>query len=436
MTAISRDAFTARDGSGRPLDIWLITVGEPLPLPGETARLWRTGILAQLLVDRGHCVTWWTSTINHFRKEYFATSSCARALSDRFELQFLHGELYRRNITLARLRNHRQIALEFRQLSRQRRRPDIILCSYPTIELSAEAVAFGNAYDVPVLLDIRDLWPDEIEARLPRLLAPALRLLLRSMYRQADYALRNAAGFVAVSEHYLRWALLHAGRDLRATDRIFTHAYPAPSARPSDDAMAAFRRELGVGPDQHIACFIGTFVGSIDLHTVIAAARRVVDRTDLVFVLAGSGDQDAVLRAEARSLDNVIFTGWLDRDRLAALANTAWIGLGAYKRGALVSLTNKVFEYMAFGLPIVSSLPGEAQALLERLDCGVFYEPGSAQSLESVLRRLLDQPQLHDAMARHAAQAFHHEFCADVVYPTFAAHLEGIAAERAPTPGN
>ncbi|GAI08595.1 unnamed protein product, partial [marine sediment metagenome] len=48
--------------------IWLITIGEPLPSDNNNDRLYRTGILAKLLIQRGHEVVWWTSTFDHVRK--------------------------------------------------------------------------------------------------------------------------------------------------------------------------------------------------------------------------------------------------------------------------------------------------------------------------------------------------------------------------------
>jgi glycosyltransferase involved in cell wall biosynthesis len=410
------------------LNIWLVTVGEPLPLPGLTARPWRTGILAKALAARGHRVTWWTSTVNHFTKEYFTESNASVQLDDNLELQFLHGELYRKNISFSRLRNHRQIALAFRRLAAERAVPDLVLCSFPTIELSAEAVDYGAKRSVPVLLDIRDLWPDEIEARVPRMFAPLLRLAFSTMYRQTRHALSNATGFLAISEKYLAWALERAGRKRMARDSVFTHAYPTPPQPTSDQEVTSTLLQLGIDPSKRLACFIGTFVGSIDLTTVVSAARLLADRSDLQFVLAGSGENEASLRALAQGADNIVFTGWVNQQQLSALASRGWVGLGAYKKGALMSLTNKIFEYMAYGLPVLLSLPGEARQLIEQAGCGRYYEPGSAESLQQAIRQLLDAPALRDEMAKNAARTFQEQYSSETVYPNLVRHVEAVAA--------
>lgn len=419
-------ADVAKRHDTKSLNIWLITVGEPLPLEGTSSRPWRTGLLANELLSRGHAVTWWTSAVDHFTKTYFKTASITHVRRG-FELRLLHGCLYTRNISLARFRNHVQIAERFAEQAAQIPKPDVIVCSLPTIELSREAVRFASRHAIPVLLDIRDLWPDEMAARLPRLLQPLAKLILWPLYRDLGYALRGASGLLAISSHYLEWGLRGSGRHRAPADGVFTHGYPAASFAATEETARSLAAELRLEPGRKIVWFVGTFVGSIDLGTVIEAARLIERELPLVFILTGSGEKDAEWREQARGLGNVIFTGWRDSKDLAALASLAWAGLGAYKVGALMSLTNKLFEYMSCGLPILLSLPGEARELVEAAGCGKFYQPGSAESLAAVLRELDGDPAAHARMARNARTAFDQRYSADAVYEQMATHVEAIA---------
>ena len=47
-------------------------------------------------------------------------------------------------------------------------KPDIILTSIPSIELSKVAVKYANKFNIPIVLDIRDLWPDVFFEILPK----------------------------------------------------------------------------------------------------------------------------------------------------------------------------------------------------------------------------------------------------------------------------
>ena len=416
----------------KSLSVWLITVGEPLPLEGNTSRLWRSGLIADTLVGRGHKVTWWTSTVNHFNKQFFVTSSQQVAVRRGLTLQFLHGPLYKKNISVARWRNHLEIAREFARIAAGRPPPDLILCSYPTIELSVEAVHYGDANGVPVLLDIRDLWPDELAARLPGPLRPAAPYLLWPMYRNARRALGGASGIVAISETYLAWALRFGMRTAGRWDRFVPMGYEAAAlTRTVPEQVGERLRALGVDPTRRIVWFCGTFVGSIDLQTAIRAAALLSDDCDVQFVLTGSGEWEPQLRAQAQGLTNVIFTGWANRDELAWLASQAWVGLGAYKKGAMMSLPNKIFEYMAASLPVLCCLEGEAKALIEHHGIGATYAAADAAGLAGRIRELAADPQARQRLSSNAQNVFRRHFAADIVYAGLAEHIEQCAASWA-----
>lgn len=408
--------------------VWIITVGEPLPTEAVQKRPWRSGIIARMLADRGHSVVWWTSTVNHFDKTLHETGNVITPVSDRLTVRFLHGKLYRKNVSIARFINHMQIGNAFARLAREDVKPDLVLCSLPTLELSEKAVRYGKAVGVPVLLDIRDLWPDEFISALPQALRPLGRFVFASMFGQARRALEGATGIIAISKTYQDWAYRLGNRKPGPFDRVFPHGYPAPdSGVPSDaESDAKLLRALGVDPKRKSFWFIGTFVGSIDLSTVIEAARALEQRDDIQFVISGSGQDDARYRAEASGQTNVIFTGWVDREDIAVLSRHAYAGLGAYKKGALMSLTNKMCEYLAAGTPILLALPGEAEQIIVGNGGGVAYEPGNPVSLAATISSLADSPQTRAELSKNARELFVARFSADRIYGEMISFLEDV----------
>src|SRR5207247_1738128 len=121
------------------MHVWLVTVGEPLPTDGANDRLLRAGILADLLHRRGHTVVWWTSTFDHVRKRHRFDADTIRDLEPGYRLVLLHGTGYTKNVSLRRIADHRATARAFTRLAEAQDRPDVILCSLPTLELSAAA---------------------------------------------------------------------------------------------------------------------------------------------------------------------------------------------------------------------------------------------------------------------------------------------------------
>ena len=49
------------------MNVWLIQSGEPLPVNAGIRKM-RTALLADVLMERGHSVYWWSSAFEHQRK--------------------------------------------------------------------------------------------------------------------------------------------------------------------------------------------------------------------------------------------------------------------------------------------------------------------------------------------------------------------------------
>ncbi|MGQ9524956.1 MAG: glycosyltransferase family 4 protein [Armatimonadota bacterium] len=418
------------------MHLWLVTVGEPLPID-EGARLLRTGMLAERLLARGHTVVWWTSTFHHQRKKHRFPHDAQVALSEGYEIRLLHAPAYQSNISLRRIVHQRVTARKFATAAEQERPPDIIVCSYPTIELASACTRYGRRHGVPVIIDIRDLWPDVWLAAAPKLFRPIAQAILQPMFSTAKRVCRDATGLVAVSKTHLSWGLRNADRLQAPYDVVFPLGYDDRSFRQDTDVEAhteQARRRFGIRPDAFVALFIGTFGFVYDLDTVIDAARMLDEKGGRIqIVLAGDGPRSSDLRRKAEDLGNVVFTGWLTGRDLRDLMRLASVGLGPFSEGA-GCLPNKPFEYMAAGLPIISSLPGELEEILHREGVGIRYTAGDAKSLADAIKRLAEHPEERQAMAVRSRELFERQFSADIIYPRYVQFLEQVVRNAGRSP--
>ena len=417
------------------MHVWLIQTGEPLPVDGEAPRLLRTGMMAQQLVRLGNDVTWWCSTFNHWTKTHRYPKTTVLELQSGYRLHMLHSPGYERNVSLARILDHRYLAECFEHEIQRVARPDVILSSLPTVEMSEIATRFGRKHGIPVIVDVRDLWPDAFLNFVPPFLRPLGKLFLGGLFHQAKRALENSSSIVGVSEGYLQWGLKLAGRDRRATDAVFPLSYQRTSPSSADLQAAASRLvSLGVDPRRVVCWFIGTFGQTYDVGTVIEAARRLHARNDhrVQFVLSGEGGQLEQCREQAKGLDNVIFTAWLNSTEIEWMMSAAGVGLAAYVVDAPQGLPNKVFEYLSAGLPILSSLGAEAEELLSANHCGFSYAPGNPDDLLRKLLPLVDDPVLLATMKGAAQRAFDEKFSAERVYGEYLQFVQRLATSSAP----
>jgi hypothetical protein len=184
------------------VDVWLMKIGEPLPIDGDV-RLMRMGILARRLVRAGHDVTWWVAAFKHFQKTHRFDEDRVVELSENYRLRLIHTSGYRSNLSLARVRDHAAWTRKFTAQARSLEPPSIVLCSMPTPGAALAAARYGRARGVPVVIDIRDLWPDVFFEILPRALAWAARPLLWPMTRTTREACASATALFGITPSYL-----------------------------------------------------------------------------------------------------------------------------------------------------------------------------------------------------------------------------------------
>ena len=128
-----------------------MTIGEPVPVgDGVRDRPHRTGSLARVLAGAGHQVIWWTSTFNHFKKQHLFQGSATLALAENFRVRLLKGRGYKRNLTLSRFLDHRDVARLFAREIESEPVPDIIVSSLPTVVLISFSAVMSRASN-PIL---------------------------------------------------------------------------------------------------------------------------------------------------------------------------------------------------------------------------------------------------------------------------------------------
>lgn len=415
--------------------IWLVTIGEPLPTDGTGGdRLYRAGILATMLARSGHEVVWWSSTFDHVRKrQRFSTDTMLRQESGVL-LKLLHGCGYARNVSLRRLVDHAILARKFTRQAEGMPRPDVILCSLPPLELPVAVTRYGKAYGVPVVVDVRDLWPDIFLELVPRWLLPLFNLGLAPMWRQARMACRNAFAITGNAPGFVEWGLGRAQRSATDLDRYFPFGYAAPMLTDDERESAnSFWSKYGLkgGDAEFTVCFFGVFSNQFDLETVIDAALMLeAEGAGVRFILCGTGERLEALKNRAGGSQAVIFPGWVGRAEIWALMALSDVGIAPYRNhaGFVGNLPNKPIEYMAGGLPVVSGLQGYLEELLDRNQCGVSYSPGDARALRDVIIRLMGDGAQVTMMSTNARRVFSEKFDADKVYGEMITYLQDVVA--------
>jgi glycosyltransferase involved in cell wall biosynthesis len=199
-----------------------------------------------------------------------------------------------------------------------------------------------------------------------------------------------------------------------------------------EEALAALATR-GFKPENTItAVFAGNFGRTSDLRTLLDAAR-VLDATvesNVRIVLCGSGEQWQAIRDGASDIKSVLILDRLNNTELQTLFSCSQIGIAPFNdiENYQKNIPNKINEYLAMQLAIVSPVSGCIQALIEDNQLGATYAPGDAAGLARVLSELAANKRQLETARANAERVFHESADASGIYGAYVDALETVAA--------
>lgn len=416
------------------MKIWLIQRAEPLPIDGYNPKLMRTGVLARYLHQRGHRIVWWTSAFDHYKKEHRRAEHSLEEIMPGYSIYMIKGTGYRKNISFSRLLDQKVLVQEFIKLAERTEKPDIILSSLPSVEMSYEAVKYGQKKNVPVILDIRDMWPDLFFDIMPAYLKPFGKIIFKGMQGKLERACWGAAAITGVNEPFVDWGLKKGRRMRRVSDKAFPLGYLSyePSGKDISEAEN-FWDKYGIsaaGPDLKIV-FVGSIGSQFDISAMIRAIKKC-NRAGcgVKFIVCGCGDKLGYYEKIARKDKNIIFAGWVNFPELYVLMRRCSLGLAPLpdNRNFIPHINNKAIEYMSAGLPVISSpKKGRLFELLRDNNCGASYTCGDEEELTGLIMDLSKDKGRIGEMASNAIRVFNDRFTAEKVYTDMSCYIETVA---------
>lgn len=264
------------------------------------------------------------------------------------------------------------------------RRPpiNVLIASSPPFLPLLSGVAVARMLDAPLVVELRDLWPDYLE----QMGVLRSRLTLGPLYGLELFLLRAAALNVVVSESFRSRVVKKGVSSHRVhviPNGVDLGEYQAAVDSPPIDALRQTAGTFTVG-------YLGTFGRGQALATVVEAAA-IVARSDptIRFVLAGAGPDEPAVAASvlATRAANVAVSPPITRDQTRAFYNSCDACLVPLAPIPVFQETvpSKIFEIMACERPVIASVAGEAAAILQQSGAGTCVPPGDAEALAAAV---------------------------------------------------
>lgn len=342
--------------------------------------------IAEGLVRRGYAVTMVTSGFSHYLKKKRNRAYIPDAGG--YDVYFIDEPGYKSNVSVKRAFSHLIFLLRLRVfLSHHACSYDLVYAAIPMAGSAFLASCRAVRDNAGFIVDVQDLWPEAQAFVLPgpyslwRIFLSPASAIVKHTYAVAD-------AVVGVSETYLKAAGKKVSSKVPVRPIYIGTKVEKFSKRPAQDLQ-------NTGPMKRKPLelvYIGTLGSSYDVKTVFRALYTLSSKMAPVprLTIIGDGPNRQPLKRMAAELKiPVVFLGTVTHEELAKELPSYDLAVNPYYKGAMQSLTNKLADYLAAGLPVMNAANNkEVERLMEKYEMGYNYEPENHEELCALIESL------------------------------------------------
>ena len=167
---------------------------------------------------------------------------------------------------------------------------------------------------------------------------------------------------------------------------------------------------LSTFPDKHEGFEVlnhGQFYPGRGYEEMIEAASLLKEHSEIKLCVRGFGRMEPSMRkaVEENELSNFIFFPSVNVEELIPQASYSHIGIAITKPICLnfkLSVSNKLFEYAAAGLPVIMSDIPEHRLLNEKYNFGLIMKEITAESLAECIKEIYSDQKLYQQLSESA----------------------------------
>ena len=141
-----------------------------------------------------------------------------------------------------------------------------------------------------------------------------------------------------------------------------------------------------------VVSYIGTIGMAHAVDTIVEAAELLKNNEEIVFLIVGEGAHKQKIRAlaEKKSLTNIRILPGVTKEKVKEFYSITHLSLVTLQKKPLFKtvIPSKIFEIMAMGHPILTTVDGESRRIIEEASSGVFVEPENAAELAATVLNL------------------------------------------------
>lgn len=286
-----------------------------------------------------------------------------------------------------------------KQYAKENGKPDVIIASSVHPLTMVAGIQIAKKMKIPCICEVRDLWPEAIfsfnKAKENSLLGKILITGEHWIYKKADALIFTKEGDTDYIKEK-KWDTAQGGDiDLNKAHYINNGV----DIKVFDELI---REKVIEDKNLELGKFNVVYVGAIrpvnNVGNILNAAKLLKEDKDIQFLIYGDGNQKEMLekRVADECLDNVKMKGFVNKQLIPYILSKSSINVLNYShteynwsRG---NSSNKLFEYMASGKPIISTVK-MGYSIIDKYKCGLELENSTSQELAKAIVDIKKMPE-------------------------------------------
>lgn len=282
---------------------------------------------------------------------------------------------------------------------------------------------------VPFVYDAHDLWlgrPRRERSRLYFAISQAFYTLVERWY------VSRAAATLTVSDPIAR----HLERRYRLERVHLVPNYPELTGPVARKELRSLPGGASIGTAGPVVLYLGGLMGGRGLEQLVAALR-IAASTQLV--LLGQGPLASALARRATDSgagDRLHALAPVRSDEVIDYAASADIGVSPIVPSCLnyrYSLPNKLFQYMAAGIPVVASDLPQVRDVVEGSRCGLVVDTTRPEVIAAAMERIAGDPDEARAMGMRGRRAVEEQYNWSVAAAALLRAYDSLIGQSLPT---
>lgn len=293
---------------------------------------------------------------------------------------------------------YRNLSFVSKLYAKEHGKPDVILASSPQPLAMIAGIKIAKRHHVPCICEVRDLWPEAIftASRITEnsLIGKALTAGEHWIYRRADALIFTKEGDTDyLKEH--NWTTAQGGDiDL---DKCFYINNGVELSSYYEEQESNRLDDVDLNDGKFHVIYAGAIRKINNVGNILDAACLLQNEQDIEFLIYGDGNEAETLRRRAmdEGLTNVKMKGFVEKKFIPFILSRSSVNLLNYSQAeynwSRGNSSNKLFEYMASGRPVISTVK-MGYSIIEKYGCGMELDDHTPEALAVAIRRIKNMP--------------------------------------------